>query len=107
MLIQDNFCSKLLVPLWLTLIWVVSNPPHYWFNINNTEAVKAVTLFAFGSFQLYFNRHICAKFGILNLPQSPDIWQNSEGSIFDFPIFDLWLIKENCRDSRTTEVKLT
>ena len=31
-----------------------------------------------------FNRDIRTKFGILNLPQSPDIGSKSDGHIFDF-----------------------
>ena len=41
-----------------------------WFSHNNSETVKAVT--------------ICAKFGMLNLLQSPDTAQNSDGGISDF-----------------------
>ena len=35
-----------------------------------------------------------AKFGIHNLPQSPDIGQNSDGGISDF---------QNCHNSRTSD----
>ena len=42
------------------------------------------------------------KFGIPNLPQSPDIWQNSDGGISNFLISGQSLIKENCHDSRAS-----
>ena len=64
--------------------------------------VKAVTL-AFSSIQYYFIRNIRAKFGIPNLPQYPDIGQNSEGGISDFRISGQSLIKENCHNSRTSD----
>ena len=41
-------------------------------------------------------------FGISNLPQSPDIRQNSEGGISDFPISGQSFIKENYNNSRTS-----
>ena len=40
---------------------------------------------------------------ISNLPQSPDIGQNSDGSIFQFSDFGQSLIKENCHNSRTSD----
>ena len=36
------------------------------------------------------------------MPQSPDIGQNSDGGISDFWISGLFLIKENCHNSRTS-----
>ena len=36
------------------------------------------------------------------MPQSPDIWQNSDESISDFRISDQSFINENCHNSRTT-----
>ena len=48
-------------------------------------------------------RDICAKFGIHNSPQSPDIGQNSDRGISDFQIFGQSLIKENCHNSRTSD----
>ena len=63
------------------------------FSLNNSEKVKAVTL--------TFLRH--AKFGILNLPQSPDIGQNSDGGISNFWISGQSLIKENCHKLRTSD----
>ena len=36
-------------------------------------------------------------------PQSPDIGQNSDGGISDFRISGQSLIKENCRNSRTSD----
>ena len=44
-----------------------------------------------------------AKFGIYNLPQSPDIGQNSDGDISDFQISGQSLIKENCYNSRGSD----
>ena len=65
--------------------------------------VKAVTL-AFCSIKQDFIRDIRAKFGIPNLPQSSDIGQNSDGGISDFRISGQSLIKENCHDSRTSDI---
>ena len=53
---------------------------------------------AFSSIQQHSIRDIRAKFGIHNLPQSPDIGQNS-----DFRISGQSLIKENCHTSRTSD----
>ena len=64
--------------------------------------VKAVTL-VFCSIQQNFIREIRAKFGIPNLPQSPDIGQNLDGGISDFQISGQSLIKENCHNSRTSD----
>ena len=44
-----------------------------------------------------------AKFCIHNLPQSPDIGQNSDRGISDFRISGQSLIKENCHNSRTSD----
>ena len=58
---------------------------------------------------LVFCRDICATFGIPNLSQRSDIWQNSDGGISDFRISGHFLIKVNCRNSRTSydiEIKL-
>ena len=49
-----------------------------------------------------FHRDICAKFGITNLPQSPDIGQNADGDISDFQISGQSLMNENCHKSRTS-----
>ena len=57
--------------------------PCCWFSPNNSKTVKFVTV-AFCSIQQYFIRNIRTKFGIPNLPQSPDIRKNSDGSISDF-----------------------
>ena len=38
-----------------------------------------------------------------NSPQSPDTAQNSDGCISDFGISGQFLIKENCRNSRTSD----
>ena len=48
-------------------------------------------------------RDIRAKFGIPNSPQSPDIGEILDGSISDFRISGQSLIKENCRNSRTSD----
>ena len=77
----------------LTLIWG--------FSLNNSERVKAITL-TFFSIQKPFIRNICAKCGILNSPQSPDIGQNSDGGISDFWIFGQFLITENFHNYRSS-----
>ena len=56
-----------------------------WVSLNNSELVKAVIL-AFSSIQKHFIREIHAKFGITNLPKSPDIVQNSDRGISDSQI---------------------
>ena len=43
---------------------------------------------------------ICAKFGIPNLSQSPDIGENSDGSISNFWISGQFLTNKNCYNSR-------
>ena len=73
-----------------------------WFNLNTSETVEAVTL-AFCSIQYHFIRDIRAKFGICNLPQSPDIGQDSDGGISDFQIYSQSLIKENFHNTRTRD----
>ena len=57
----------------------------------------------FRSTQKRFIRDIRAKFGIPDLPQSPDIGQKSEEGISDFRISGQSLIKENCHNSRTSD----
>ena len=47
-------------------------------------------------------RDIHVKFDIPNLPQSPDVGQNSEGDKSDFQISDQSLIKEDCHNSGTS-----
>ena len=47
-------------------------------------------------------RNICAKFGIHNSHQSPDIGKNSGRGISDFWISGQSLMKENCPNSRTS-----
>ena len=42
------------------------------------------------------------KFGIPNLPQSPDIRQNSDGGISDFRVSGQYFIKLNCHNSITS-----
>ena len=42
------------------------------------------------------------KFGSPNLPQSPDIGQNSDGGISDFLVSGQSFIKLNCHNSRTS-----
>ena len=48
-------------------------------------------------------RDIRAKFLIHNLPQSPDIGQNSDRGISNFQISGQSLIKENYHNSRTSD----
>ena len=55
------------------------------------------------SIQQHFIRNIRAKFGIPNLPQSPNIGQNSDGNISDFRSSGKFLIKGNCHNSRTSD----
>ena len=43
------------------------------------------------------------KYGIPNSSQSPDIEQNSDGDVSDFPIPGQSLIKENGHNSRTRD----
>ena len=80
---------------------VILPPPPCWFFLNHSEKVKAVTL-VFFSIQLHFIKDISAKFVITNLPQPPDIGQNSDGGISNFRISRQLLIKENCHNSRTS-----
>ena len=77
-------------------------PLAYWFSLNNSETIKAVTL-AFCSIQQHFIRDIRDKFGIPNSPQSPDIGQNSGRSISNFRISLQSFIKENCHKSRISD----
>ena len=51
----------------------------------------------------HFNRDIAAKFGIPNLPQSPDIGKNSEVGMSDFPISGQSHITESCHNFRTID----
>ena len=62
----------------------------YWFSLNNSETVKAVTL-AFCSIQQHFIRDIRANFGICD-----------NRAISDFRISGQSLIKENCDNSITS-----
>ena len=75
------------------------------FCLNNSETLKTVTL-AFCSIQKHFIRNVHVKFGILYLPQFPDIGQNSAAGIAG--ISDCWLsgqslINGNCHNSRTRD----
>ena len=54
----------------------------------------------------HFIRDVRAKFGIPNLPHSPDVGQNSEGGISDFCSSSQSLIKGNCHNSRTREIDM-
>ena len=47
--------------------------------------------------------YIRATFDVHNLPQSPDIGQNSDRGISDFRISGQSLKKENCHNSRTSD----
>ena len=64
--------------------------------------VKAVTP-VFCSIQWKIIRDIRTKCAIPNMPQSPDIGQNSGESISDFRISCQSLIKENCHNPRTSD----
>ena len=78
------------------------------FSLNNSETVTAVNL-AFCSIQSHFIKDVRGKCGIPNLPQSPDIGQNSDGCISDFQISDQPFIEKNCHNSRASndiDVKL-
>ena len=57
----------------------------------------------FCTIQYHFIRDICVKLGIPNLPQSPDIGQNSDEFISDLWISGQSLIKENYYHSRTSD----
>ena len=94
----------------LTLIWVGGNfTPLRWFFLNNLEMVKAVTLAFCSISNININsnihrniiRYICAKFGICNLPQSPDIGQNTDVGISKFRISGLSVINKSFHNSRT------
>ena len=89
--------------IFLTSIQIIAlfYPP-CWFFHNNSEMVKAIIL-SFCSIQWHFIKDIRAKFNIPNLSQSQDTAQNSYGGICDFGIYSLSLIKENCRNSRTSD----
>ena len=112
--VPENFSSAAFYKLPNTIIYlktlpglgggkITPLPPNwFWFSLNNSKTVRAVTL-EFCSIQQYFIEDICAKFGIHNLPQSPDIGQNSDGGISDFRISGQSLIKENCYNSRTSD----
>ena len=76
--------------------------PLSWFSLNNSKAVKAVTL-EFRSIQEHSITDITAKFSIHTSPQSPDIGKNSDGGISDFWISGQSLIKENCQNARTSD----
>ena len=56
-----------------------------WFSLNSSERVEAVSL-ALCSIQYHYISDICAEFSIPNLPQSPDIGQNSDGGISNIQI---------------------
>ena len=47
---------------------------------------------------------ICVKYGIPHSPQSKNIEQNSDGCISNFRISGQSFIKENCYNSRTSDV---
>ena len=52
---------------------------------------------------MFIIRDVHAKFGISNLPQSPDIGKKSDGGISNFWISGQSLIKRNCHNSCTTD----
>ena len=82
--------------------WGGFTPSPCWFTPSNLEVVKAVTL-RFCSIQLHLIRDIRTKFGISNLPQSPDIGQDLDGGVSDFRISGQSPKKVNCHNSRTSD----
>ena len=48
-------------------------------------------------------RDICAKFGIPNLPESPELGKTQTGGIVNFQNSAEFLITENCQNSRTSD----
>ena len=60
-------------------------------------------LFKHNSDWFSLNNFLIAKFGVLNLPQSPDIKQSSDQGISNFQISDQSLIKGHCYNSRTSD----
>ena len=88
-----------------------SSPPPQplrWISFNKSEAIKSVAL-AFCSIHQHSIGDIGAKVCIPNLPQPPDIRQNSDEGISDFRNSCQSLKKINCHNSRTsgdTEMKL-
>ena len=78
---------------------LILTPPPPFSPLNNSEMAKEAVTLTF----LQFIRDICAKFGILNSSQSPDIGQNSREGISNFRISGQSLIKENCHNSRTSD----
>ena len=49
---------------------------------------------------------MCAKFGIPNSSQSPDIEQISDGGISDFRISCQYLTSENCPNSKSNDIHM-
>ena len=70
-----------------------------WFSLNNSETLEPCH---FATFSNILYEKICAKFGIHNLLQFPDITQNSGWGISDFRISGQPLLKENCYNPRTS-----
>ena len=64
-------------------IVIEGNFTHCWFSLSNSEKVEALTL-AFYSIRKSFIKGTRDKFGVPNLPKSPDISQNPNGGISDF-----------------------
>ena len=64
--------------------------------------VEVATL-SFCLIQYHFITEIYAKFSICNLPQSPDIGQNSDGGFCNFLISGQSLIKVNFHNSRASD----
>ena len=75
-------------------------PTPYWFSLNNSETVKAVTP-EFCSVEQQLIRDIRAKFGIPDLPNFPDIKQNPDEGI-DFQVSGQSFLNGNCHNSRTS-----
>ena len=75
-------------------------PPSFWFFLNNSEAVNAVTLTYLSELSNNLLGTSIPKLGVPNLSQSPDIKQSSDEGISNFQTSCQSLIKENCYTSR-------
>ena len=73
-----------------------------WFSLNNAEEAKA----ALRRIQSHFIRDICAIFDIPKLSHLPHIGQNTDGGISDFQNSGQSIIKQNCRNSRASDIDM-
>ena len=87
----------------MTLIWVGDNPPTlYWFSLNNSKMVKAVTL-ALAAFSNFSLETLVPNLVSLICPSPQILRRNSDGGISDFRISGKSLINKNCHNSRTSD----